>query len=118
MLKAWHRVANSKNRASSRAKSSKMSPAPMQSIKNKRKTPSVTTPTARNIGIRLNPQMPAPSTARRVQARLNGSNWNLVFRILWTNRMLNVLGVLIKKPRADLNPTPGRDGFGTNERIG
>ena len=67
MLKAWHRVANSKNRASSREKSSKMSPAPMQSIKNKRKTPSATTPTARNIGIRLNPQTPAPSTARRVR---------------------------------------------------
>ena len=29
MLKAWHRVARSKNRSSSRAKSSKMSPAPM-----------------------------------------------------------------------------------------
>jgi hypothetical protein len=44
----------------------------------KRKTPSATTPTARSIGIKLNPQMPAPSRARRVQAQLNKSNLNLV----------------------------------------
>jgi hypothetical protein len=36
------------------------------------------TPTARNIGIKPNPQMPAPSRARRVQAQLNKSNLNLV----------------------------------------
>ena len=74
MLKAWHCIANSKNRSSSRAKSSKMSPALMQSTKKKRKTPSATMPTARNIVTELNPQMPAPSTAKRVQAQLNRSN--------------------------------------------
>jgi len=62
-------------------------------------------PTARNIGIKLNPQMPAPSRARRVQAQLNRSNWNLVSRILWTNRMRNVLGVLIEKPRGTVSYT-------------
>jgi hypothetical protein len=69
----------------------------------KRKKPSATTPTARNIGIKLNPQMPAPSRARRVQAQLNRSNWNLGSRILWTNRMRNALGVLIKKARGTVS---------------
>ena len=60
--------------SSSRAKSSKMSSALMAKDQEKKKDAFSNNAHGQDIGTELNPQMPAPSTAKRVQAQLNRSN--------------------------------------------